>query len=429
MKEYCKTDLGLSCNNTCKSSDVERYGKQNIGLLFNTFSILYLSSSFCTTTGVLPSFIVIAWWLVCLVSLVFKRKKLDALLFITVFFIGIIVVMSSLINGEELTNSFKRIFTFLVVAFYINTYSYSEIRESFISVILFLACFSIPFYFISMPHPTVFNSLIMYGPKGTPYYNFFFYCHDLMDFRDGGLFWEPGAFATYINITIMLLLLNEKEKRKIVKLLVLVFVDILTFSTTGYITLALLFVMYICTRSTSKLEKAIVICSIGVIVYLMFNIYSAELFGTTSRYTFGKLKILFDGNAFSYSNNDLNSVSVRINSIIKPFEIFLQHPLLGVGYDKLQQKTLLYTRGAITCTYVNWFALYGLFYGLIMVIGYVKMICFAEKRVYVRALIALFFLIALISENYASNACFVCIALMGYKYSRNRMVYKINHEQ
>lgn len=87
--------------------------------------------------------------------------------------------------------------------------------------------------------------------------------------RNAGMFWEPGAFAGYINIALFFLLfLSDFEKKKY-RFAILVAALLTTFSTTGYIVFAFLITSYfIKNRKLSIIGRIFIVgCFIAIAVY------------------------------------------------------------------------------------------------------------------------------------------------------------------
>lgn len=63
--------------------------------------------------------------------------------------------------------------------------------------------------------------------------------------RNSGPFWEPGRFTIYITLALSIVLFYFKEKITSKRSLVLILTNITTFSTTGYVAMAVIFFGYI----------------------------------------------------------------------------------------------------------------------------------------------------------------------------------------
>ena len=68
----------------------------------------------------------------------------------------------------------------------------------------------------------------------------------------------------------------------------------------------------------------------------------------------------FDGDSANVSS------TVRADSIIYPFQLFISNPLLGGGYSGLLGLSQFMGHAMTTCTPLNYFATYGVVYGGIM---------------------------------------------------------------
>ena len=143
--------------------------------------------------------------------------------------------------------------------------------------------------------------------------------------------------------------------------------------------------------------------------------FSDLFFNTSMNSTFGKI--------ISYVNSGgtlEGSTSIRVNSVAKGIEAFLESPIIGLGYNGLRQYTYQYTRGMNTCTYINWFATYGLVFGLLMFVGSKK---FSSKIVNDRKYLSFFTLsilfIITFTENYIHNAIVFLMVFYGYKHAES----------
>lgn len=69
--------------------------------------------------------------------------------------------------------------------------------------------------------------------------------------RNCGMFWEPGAFAGYINVAFMLFINNLSElfRKHRGKVVILLLALLSTLSTTGYVCFGLIMLFYVSKRS------------------------------------------------------------------------------------------------------------------------------------------------------------------------------------
>jgi hypothetical protein len=190
--------------------------------------------------------------------------------------------------------------------------------------------------------------------------------------RAGGIFWEPGAFAIYLVIALMFeLFFVEKTKTK--RLVVYALTLLLTFSTTGYIAFAFLMIVFIFSTNFNKTKNKAFLGAlfVGLLLILLFEnnpIYEM---------VFAKIK-----------NNNNTSV-VRYSSLINGMEIAFDHPLLGVGSNKIREYMIEYSTKSkfnfgrvnmLTNTMVSQFAVFGMIYGALYFIGTLKFFLNEKKK-------------------------------------------------
>ena len=96
-----------------------------------------------------------------------------------------------------------------------------------------------------------------------------------------------------------------------------------------------------------------------------------------------------------------------------PLEAFWERPMFGYGYEGLINYTKLYTNGMNTCTMINWFALYGVFFGTLMIRAYFRISKNFSNVGLVRILLFVLLFTVTMSENFAANAFFFMIAIYG----------------
>ncbi len=149
--------------------------------------------------------------------------------------------------------------------------------------------------------------------------------------RNYGPFREPGVFQIYINIAFLYGLFYRRENNwKVIMLFVITLMT--TFSTTGYIALALILGAYYCFEFKKvKKEKSVVLILLILVVCYM-ALFTNFLINDSYGSVFGKL----------FNSNSSISFASRFESVIFNFRIFIENPLIGKGityeaqaFDKL----------------------------------------------------------------------------------------------
>jgi len=133
---------------------------------------------------------------------------------------------------------------------------------------------------------------------------------------NSGFYWEPGAHAIFL---IYALAINLFVKNKIFNKnnLILIFTILTTFSTTGYVSLAILLLFFLITIKTKKARfKA---------YFFLLPILSIIIYNSFSNLTFLSSKIEQDIEYMSSSNN----VGSRFQSFLFDFNSWKEYPLFG----------------------------------------------------------------------------------------------------
>lgn len=138
---------------------------------------------------------------------------------------------------------------------------------------------------------------------------------NISEFRNSGMFWEPGAFQGFINLAFLLIftqinfLINNKFK-----LFIMITALITTFSTTGYIVFIFLMMMYIYKYSVlNPFLKAFVLFACLIIAYYAYN------------------NLYFLSDKILNNMEDLDSYGSRLFSIDSIFRLLDSKWLIGLG--------------------------------------------------------------------------------------------------
>jgi hypothetical protein len=337
---------------------------------------------------------------VLLLSLFAKssRQKISAVLIMLLLII--VELLSSFLAHDELKLTVYPIIIFLFAYTYITHVELQEFATAFVNIMSFVALFSAFALLLYIILPSAFLVFPrIWNTSGNFAYNLFFaVIAPGYLIRAQGFFWEPGAFQTFVNIALSILILNQKRKRW--QLIALWSALVLSFSTTGYI-VGLLNIMLFSLRDYNgeakkyaKLLFSFII--IALALYLLYPIVPHTLYGQT--FGFEKIEKFLEGP----SSNTIDSASVRFDSFYYPFKLFLANPLFGAGQRGLKGLDSIMGHGMVTCTPINYFAMYGILYGLIVMICLYK---FAKAVTPYRLTSIILFailIISMMSEQYVN---------------------------
>lgn len=385
--------------------------------ILTLFLIIYLTSSFVICYDVVSSGITIILWLITLALIArYRIRYLDKSIAIPFVSLVITLCISAFVNGDTVMSIIKIVFSFATCFLYANLYDFSVFRASYIKVMKFISVISLIGFFTFIIIPQLNKMFVVTGTLGVPYSNLFLYVDAVRYTRNCGLFWEPGAFQTFLILALILSVTNENEPLQITDIMLFTITVITTFSTSGYIALVGVYLLLINRykefNSNLKIFLFLIIVALMVFVYLNSDL----LFNTATNTVFGKIIKFFTHQEYNTTAN-LTSTSIRYYAIIKPIEAFFVKPILGMGYFGLRDYTYTYTLGMNTCTFVNWFATYGIFFGCVMISGIYKISKKITKNRLMCFLVIIILFIITGSENYVNNGFVVLFVLYGFKSS------------
>ena len=389
--------------------------KKNPFLYVASFLLIYFSSAFTLSrysgTSRMGLFAGLLMGLL-FYSAVTRRSINISIGILSVFFFGFV---SYLLNGEALKQLTILLVYYTLVLVFINCFDLSEFIEAYCEIICFLAAVSLVMYFLATfapwvltPLPAVSNSL---GRTARSV----FFALSPFDMRNMGLFWEPGAFQTYLNLAILfeIFCFHFQNKKRVAILIVTL---ITTFSSAGFITVIFLaFTIVINQMVEQNLRKdlgfLLCIAMVAVIAVWYYINYVDSALGYV---LFGKLlRYAQDGNAAS-------STGVRVESIIRPFQIFssrLQYFFIGMGPTKLVETFRNnYGHAMTTCTIANWFAEHGIFFGLLMLTGFYRLTGTLSGKTITRLMLLTVFVLCTLSEDYVRNPSILVFIFYGLYY-------------
>lgn len=375
------------------------------------YLMVYFSSSFSLSVYSGTTRILLYVLLLALVALnIFLYKRNLRAKKSIVILLPLIAVFSYLLNGESI-KQFEILLLYYLVSFIFVLYlDFNKWCDAYLGVIQFIAILSIILYFLSIAFPSIIDALpTTINSAGRTTHTVFF-CLTPFEGRSIGIFWEPGAFQIYLMLAIIIEYFTYGLE-KYPRLVVLLIANILTFSTTAFIATGVLLIVILTNEIIEgRLRKGIgisIVVSVLVIIIVSFFTQKANIDIYTK--VFGKIDLYRSNPTYN------GSAAVRFNSAIKALEIFVQNPILGVGTTKLNEYFVsYYGHSMTTCTFINWFAISGVFYGVLMSIGVYKFSSLFTKRRIVSFLLLLLIFVLISSEDMVINPSFIILVLYGY---------------
>lgn len=388
----------------------EKKNKNSIIELIVLFLILFLSNSFVVCNDIISTPITIALWVMTFLIIIVLTKRINSILILYLVVFMTTMCITTVFKNENLVTFGMVLFSYIVALLYVNYVGFELFCKQYTKIMYFLCIISLIGFFSYNIFPILYriNQVTTY----TTYSNLYLYVDTQRYNRNMGMFWEPGAFQTFVIFALLVELSNTSEKFRFLHVSVYVLTIITTYSTTGYIALILsLATLYVKRGKSEKTNAFLLVFTIVLLSALYLG--QDYLFGTVlnngQSTVFGKIFTFFSG-------GKVQSVSVRYYSIIKPIEAFLKSPIIGNGRTSLANDLFYYTNGMNTCTFINWFAIYGIFYGAVMIKGTVK---FSSLLSHNNRLLCLWYVLIMfittISETYIDNPMLFLFILYGLK--------------
>lgn len=238
-----------------------------------TFIILWSGGGF--TYGLFPYWMLFA---LPIVSIVFIRKKYRFTLsnWVTLAFLSLVLFLQFFKFGGSLVAVISPVLVMIVcmMSCFILRDGFTK---TFVGIIYFLAFASLILWMINLlpaghkAIDSVANVLPQLGwdnltsletnSTSNPRSIYLFTVSDSNSIlRNSGPFWEPGRFTIYLTLALAINIFHHNEKLTSKKNLVLLATNITTFSTTGYIGMAILLVFFIIgTQRLGRFPKAFLI--------------------------------------------------------------------------------------------------------------------------------------------------------------------------
>ena len=375
------------------------------------FSLLFLTSGFLVTNDILPNSITIIMWVLSLLYLCRKKIYINPPTLLTIAILIILMWASYICNNDNLLTATKVTFTIVYATVFVSKYSFDDFSKAYRDVLYYLSYLSIVLFLVYSIIPPLQSLFTVQNRAGRVFSSIVVFVFSGGINRNYGMFWEPGAFQTFVSLA---LLLEIRKEQKVKKIIIYFIAIVSTLSTTGYFALSLMILLLITDKRKSFNKKMLFFFGACIVLCLgMF--FSSFLVSTDSSSVFGKLINFVSKQQYLETYGATNSATVRFYSIIKPLEAFLKSPIVGMCHNNLLQYSYLYTRGMNTCTFVNWFAMYGVFFGTFMFAGYYKLAKKISNSTLSFFVIMLILLIVISTEDYADNSMISLFCYYGIK--------------
>lgn len=268
-------------------------------------------------------------------------------------------------------------------------------------LMVYYSAVSIVMYCIGIAFPSFIYTLpVSYNDAGTGYRHILFYFYQGMDFwnfRNAGMFWEPGAYQVFLGMALIfeVFLLG----RRVPRILLLMAAIATTISSVGIVVI-LVMAGFLLFSSRSLLKYPLLITVVAMVWY--FDIIE---------------KVIL----VKFYGENISGID-RVSGQLADLELFFTKPFLGVGLTEYNDKfkDIAYSFGAIRPTSSNSFtgmlALNGLLYSAIFF--FPMFLFFAKTSVGLKEklLMLVLFIMLLSSQGVMMQLFFLCLSFYSFQH-------------
>ena len=387
-----------------------RTNSENLKDISLIFILLFLSNDtylFGTNSNdlmlALPRFFLLVFCLTTVIhsaminKLIYNRKTITLYFFLVISF-----AVVSVYHHEVLSRVIIKILCITTGMLICTRYDLKDYAQLFLRCMQFFSIAAILLTVVAYIAPSVVSALpSMVNTAGVRFFSIGIAGLDerslsTWSIRTGGIFWEPGVFQMYLNLSILfeMMLFHGENKKRIACYLLALF---LTFSTTGYIC----FIWMIITYSLfGKNDSRLTVRNMAIYILLIIGVvslYYIVLYTSLGEVVFGKLFDAKDGSTF-----------VRFASVLINLEIIQDHPFAGIGMDIMEDE--FWTRTGLspdipwptkqnTNTLLYQFAAHGCLFGSLFTWGTYKFGAKLGKNFFMKMSIFIMIVLLYVGEN------------------------------
>lgn len=362
--------------------------------------IFYSGHMFQATIGSINYFLVLC----AIPALFYTTNKLFNEALISSYVAALILIAMTVLSfASSFARGYSFYLTFLsyiLVAFFIShKLEFQIVVDVFLKVMTALTLISLVGYFLvnntavlsDLPKITNIND-VEYGVAVV--FNYI----TAVPYRNCGMFWEPGLFASFLTLALIFELVFKTEKVSFFRILIFILGLITANSSAGFALLFLCLALLFCKKRESTIVNIltglfmlILIIAIPLIFFNLENIIGGTVLGENEY-----VQKLFADNLQQQS---------RFKAIEHNWKVFLDNPFFGAGISSVTQQ-MEYVADTSTSTYLmSVYGIFGAAYTLFWIYG-----VFRQKNITVSAKIIIIVLIMIIinKEPHHQNLFTLC---------------------
>lgn len=207
-----------------------------------------------------------------------RARQIDERYYLGIIVLAVLLILSYVATSGSLgIPSILNILCRYLLVLLVYYYDRNKFSKRLFTAITWLAAISLLFYAAQMVDRNIIKLILpSYENSNHIYYGSFIYCMPMGDDnRNCGIFAEPGLYSIVLAVAIYMILFMDSlieisEGKKRIALVILIGAMITCQSTTGYISMVILFGFYLVSRTkNTKYKKWIIVL---VMLFLVFDL-------------------------------------------------------------------------------------------------------------------------------------------------------------
>lgn len=326
----------------------------------------------------------------------------------------VLITMTNLVCGLPAINEFgNMLLNMLTALLFVFIISKEQFIKAYCDIIYLIGIASLIAWVLMTFVPAVFNiipSLVNTSNR----VGYFCGLTIVSDFRGAsmqrtqGLFWEPGAYQCLVVIAMLLEKYYYSPSKKLFRIIINSAAILLSFSTTGYIALILVWMVLLSkdAKHFHLIRTGLIALVVGYIWLTFGSRLSGQLWYTLTFKIEGML---------NYKTATNYAITARVGSITEPLRLFISNPILGIGENGYNE--VANTVGLATCTPINYLCKYGIIFAGINFYGFYKFLKIKGMRFFETSFVILTLVVSFFSETFFMNPILMIFMFYGYKRS------------
>ncbi len=362
-----------------------------------------------------------------------KNYRVDTEIIVLFLVLSVSAVATLLISTDTLNAYILMIARLLLAVLISIIWSFEKFVDAFLKVLRVIAVISLVGYIACQINPLIIEylpdvTILRPGSEGlTKYATLFFYnvpkeYGEHMFIRNFGAFWEPGAFAAYLNIGLYFILFQKKRyKLRVLDVCIFIATLVTTTSLGGIVAAAALIVLYVVAPEKSGKQSGL-----EILVILLAVVAALYMFGNEDFMNLFNDRLNPEG---VYNG----STDSRWHSIMGNISIFFEYPIFGAGIQSVDRylEEYYFSVGGLgqvihnTNTMLIYFSSLGILYGGVFLYLYCTIVSRSIKGIFFRLALFICFFLMLANEDFTGSIFFTIIPL----YALSKDAFKNNFKE